>query len=199
MQKGERTRQHILEQAAQVFILKGYHATSYSDLTAATGLEKGGIYNHFGSKDELVVEAFTYWGELVRQRAREFLRDQPHTLDRLRGVIAVYHSLIDRPILSSGCFIMNLAIEADDTHPVLREKAQQAMTEWREYIVRTVQKGIERQEIRADVDADRLATLILSMMEGAIMMSKLYGDSTHIQRAAEHLWHYVDTLTPEQA
>lgn len=194
MQKGERTRQHILEQAAQVFSLRGFHATSFGDLTAATGLEKGGIYNHFGSKEQLALEVFDYWMELVRQRNREILRDQTNTLDRLRGVVAIFHSLIEKPILDGGCMILNTAVEADDTHPVLREKAQTAMNEWRSYITRTVQKGIERQEIQPDVDGEALATLILSMMEGAIMMSKLYGDSTHSKRAADHLAAYLDTL-----
>lgn len=194
MQKGERTRQHILEQAAQVFSLRGYHATSYSDLTAATGLEKGGIYNHFGSKDQLALEAFDYSMDLVRQRSREILRGRQHTLDRLRGVVEIFYSLIEHPILGGGCLILNTAVEADDTHPALREKAQTAMNEWRSYISQTVQKGIERKEIRPNVDGESLATLILSTMEGAIMMSKLYGDSTHIQRTAEFLWQYLDTL-----
>lgn len=194
MQKGERTRQRILEQAAQVFSLRGYFATSFSDLIEATGLEKGGIYNHFGSKDELALAVFDYSVEQVRQRSREILVNQPHTLDRLRGVVQVFRSLIDYPILAGGCPVLNTAVEADDTHPVLRERAQNAMEEWRSYIIRTVRKGIERKEIRAGVAGDTLATVMLATLEGAVMMTKLYGDTSHMERAADFLLTYLDTL-----
>lgn len=198
MQKGERTRQYILEQAAQVFSLRGYHATSFSDLIEATGLEKGGIYNHFGSKDQLALAAFDYSIEMVRQRSRDILVNQPNTLDRLRGVVEVFRSLIDWPILPGGCPVLNTAVEADDTHPALRERAQQAMTEWHSYITRTVHKGVERHEIRAGVDGDALGTFMLSTLEGAVMMSKLYGDSVHMERAATFMLAYLDTLAYEE-
>src|SRR5436190_4666477 len=45
--KGELTRRRIVERAAPVFNQRGYAGTSLSELVAATGLEKGGIYNHF--------------------------------------------------------------------------------------------------------------------------------------------------------
>jgi len=46
--KGERTRQRIVELAAPVFNRQGYVGASLRNLIEATGLEKGGIYNHFG-------------------------------------------------------------------------------------------------------------------------------------------------------
>ncbi len=53
--KGERTRRRIVESAAAVFNTRGYRGSSMSDLVRETGLEKGGIYNHFGSKEELSI------------------------------------------------------------------------------------------------------------------------------------------------
>ena len=58
--KGERTRQRIVELAAPVFNRQGYAGASLRDLIGATGLEKGGIYNHFGSKEQLALEAYDY-------------------------------------------------------------------------------------------------------------------------------------------
>ena len=55
--KGERTRQHIIETAAPLFNQRGFTGASMADLMEATGLEKGGIYRHCGSKDELAVAA----------------------------------------------------------------------------------------------------------------------------------------------
>ena len=56
MGRGERTREHILEQAAGLFNRKGFAGASMSDVMAATGLQKGGIYRHFESKEALAAE-----------------------------------------------------------------------------------------------------------------------------------------------
>ena len=58
--KGAATRQRIVELAAPVFNRRGYVGASMRDLVDATGLEKGGIYNHFGSKEQLALEAYDH-------------------------------------------------------------------------------------------------------------------------------------------
>ena len=64
MRKGEQTRQEIIRKAAPIFNQRGYHGAALSDLMKATGLEKGGIYRHFDSKEQLAAEAFDYaWRE----------------------------------------------------------------------------------------------------------------------------------------
>jgi TetR/AcrR family transcriptional repressor of nem operon len=60
VRKGEETRQEIIRKAASIFNQKGYSGTAISDLMRATGLEKGGIYRHFDSKQELAVDAFDH-------------------------------------------------------------------------------------------------------------------------------------------
>ena len=56
MTKGQQTRRKIIEAAAPIFNKRGYEGSSLNDLMAATGLKKGGIYRHFSSKEELLVE-----------------------------------------------------------------------------------------------------------------------------------------------
>src|SRR5271170_2332921 len=64
--KGEQTRGDIIRKSAPLFNQRGYEGTSLSDLMEATGLQKGGIYRHFSSKEELATEAFDYsWGKAV--------------------------------------------------------------------------------------------------------------------------------------
>ena len=53
MRKGEQTRQEIIRKAAPIFNQRGYDGAALSDLMRATGLEKGGIYRHFASKQVL--------------------------------------------------------------------------------------------------------------------------------------------------
>ena len=53
MRKGEQTGQEIIRKAAPIFNQKGYDGAALSDPMRATGLEKGGIYGHFGSQQGL--------------------------------------------------------------------------------------------------------------------------------------------------
>jgi TetR/AcrR family transcriptional regulator, transcriptional repressor for nem operon len=194
MRKGERTRQMIVERAAPVFNMHGYFGASMSDLIRETRIGKGGIYNHFESKEALAVEAFEFAVELVRERFRKALSGQERAADRLMAIIAVFRSVIDDPPLPGGCPVLNTAIEADDTNPPLRDRARQVMDEWQELIIRVVRKGIRMGELRPEIDPEALATVVTATLEGAVMLSKLYGDPIHMRRAVDHLTVYVRSL-----
>jgi TetR/AcrR family transcriptional regulator, transcriptional repressor for nem operon len=195
MRKGEQTRQMIVERAAQVFSVQGFYGASMSDLIRATRVGKGGIYNHFESKEALALEAFDFAVELVRERFRAALAGHQRAPERLLAIVGVFRSLIDDPLLPGGCLVLNTAVEADDTNPALRDRARQTMTEWQQLIVRVANKGIRLGELRSETDPDVLATLITATLEGAVMLSKLYGDPVHMYRAVEHLTAYVQSLT----
>jgi AcrR family transcriptional regulator len=69
MSKGDQTREKIIAKAAELFNQRGLEGTSMADLMEATGLEKGGIYRHFPSKEAVAAEAFDYaWVRLLRHR-----------------------------------------------------------------------------------------------------------------------------------
>lgn len=192
MTKGEETRQMILHRSAEVFNRKGYYGASMADIIQATGLEKGGIYNHFGSKDDLALAAFDYAVDLVRQEFQLALKDKRDAIERLQAIVGVYRAIPGGSPVAGGCPVLNTAVESDDTHPVLRDHARRAMDEWREFIRRVVNKGIERGQVRPDVQADDLATLLIATLEGAIMLTKLYDDNAHMNRAVEYLEQHLE-------
>ena len=194
MSKGEQTRTMILERTAQLFSCKGYFGASLSDIMEATGLEKGGIYNHFMSKEQLALEAFDYAFEMVQQQVRLALTGKKHAIERLIAYTTVFQQLVDNELLSGGCPVLNTAIEADDAHIGLRDRARNAMSIWRASIAHIVAKGIERQEIRANVDIEAFTTVFIATLEGAVMLSKLYEDTIYMQHAVEHLTWYIDIM-----
>jgi TetR/AcrR family transcriptional regulator, transcriptional repressor for nem operon len=190
--KGDDTRQMILARSAEVFNRKGYSGASMADIMQATGLEKGGIYRHFDSKDDLALEAFDYAVSLVQQEFHTALKDKRDAIERLYAIVGVYRAMPDGLPVAGGCPVLNTAIEADDTHPVLRDHARRAMDEWREFVVRVTSKGIERGQVRPEVKPDELATFLIATLEGAIMLSKLYNDTTHMNRAVQYLETYLE-------
>jgi TetR/AcrR family transcriptional repressor of nem operon len=191
--KGEDTRRMILQRSAEVFNRKGYYGASMADIMEATGMEKGGIYRHFDSKDDLALEAFDFAVSLVQQEFVTALKDKRNAIDRLRAIVDVYRAMPEGMPLAGGCPVLNTAIESDDTHPVLRDHARRAMDEWREFVVRVTSKGIERGQVRPEVHPDELATFIIATLEGAIMLTKLYDDTIHMNRAVEYLEKYLQS------
>jgi TetR/AcrR family transcriptional regulator, transcriptional repressor for nem operon len=188
--KGERTKQQIIEQVAPLFNAQGYFGTSLSDVLEVTGLPKGTIYRYFESKDDLALAAFDFAYARLREKFAKAIRENKNTVKRLLAIITEYSALLDDPYLYGGCPIFNTAVEGDDAHPVLLERARQAMDEWRNMIHITIRKGKERKEMK-QINEDEVASVLISAIEGAIVMAKLYKDKKHIRRTVEHLKNYV--------
>ena len=191
MSKARETKARIIHQAAELFNLKGYAGSSITDIMQATGLKKGGIYNHFKSKDELAIAAFDYSVSLLNQRVWSAVKTKRNAIERLEAMFLSYLSYIDDPPLIGGCPILNTAIETDDTNSPLRARALTAINSWRGLIVRIIEKGIKKGEVRSTVEADTVATIIICNIEGAMMMSKLDRNPVHLKRIVAHLQNYI--------
>lgn len=194
MSKAEATKAKIVRQAAELFNQKGYAGSSITDIMQATGLKKGGIYNHFSSKEELALEAFDYARAKMSQKIWQSVRNKTNAVERLRAMVSSYLDYLDNPPIAGGCPILNTAIETDDLNSPLRDRALQALNSWRSLIVRIVAKGIKKGEVRSQVEPDVVATVIISTLEGAIMMSKLERDGVHVVRVVDYLNNYLDDL-----
>lgn len=192
MRNGEQTRENIVREAAALFNRQGYAGASMSDIMTATGLRKGGIYRHFESKEALALEAFDYAVDAMGRRFAEAVGTSAHAVDRLRAVVGVFAALPEDPPVPGGCPMMNAMIDSDDGNPRLRDRARRAMDGLRGLIVRLVERGIERGEVRPGTDGDALATVLVATMEGAVALSQAYGDPAHVRRAREHLERYLD-------
>ena len=191
--KGEQTREMIIRQAAVVFNQRGFFGTSISDIMQETGLEKGGIYNHFkAGKEELALAAFDYAVAHINLKLEAALRDKPHAIERLLAFAAVLESAFDDPELPGGCPILNTAIESDDAHPALRARTEQAMSNLIASLQRIIDKGITRGEIRNEVHSQEVAVVFISTMEGALMLSRLYNERQHITYALRHIEQFIE-------
>jgi AcrR family transcriptional regulator len=194
--KGAATKQRIVELAAPVFNQRGYVGASMRDLVDATGLEKGGIYNHFGSKEQLALDAYDYAMNLVEAELAASQHDDDDAIERLRAMIRTFATTARVPVVAGGCPILNTAIEADDTNPALKARARHSMTLWHRLIGRIVKDGKAAGTVRADVDPYDLASLLTASLEGGVMLSRLYDDGTHMDRVIAHLIAHVDSLRP---
>jgi AcrR family transcriptional regulator len=190
--KGERTRRRIVERAAVLFNTRGVAGASMADISDAAGLEKGGVYNHFASKDELALAAFDYAADIVLDRIETSTAATSGGWERLMAVVDVYRNVVEKPPLAGGCPLLNTAIEADDTSPALRARARSAFARWRAAIVDAVDEAAAAGDIRA-CNAEAVASMTIASIEGGVMLAKLYRDGAHIHRVADELVRYLET------
>lgn len=195
MSKAERTRQFIIEKTAPIFNTKGYAGTSIADLTDATGLTKGSIYGNFENKDEVALAAFDYNLGQVQRIIRTEIDKQTTVREKLLVFVRVYDNFLEYPFPPGGCPILNTAIEADDTHPLLRKKAADAITTWQQRIMLLITEGIENQEFRSDVNPEQVALTIIAMIEGAIMITKLTGKTNFRKSILQSVEKLIEELT----
>ena len=192
--RGEQTRERIVASSAPLFNQLGYAGASMSDIMAATGLEKGGIYRHFASKDDLALAAFDHAVEVHAGRLAR-AADVPGTaVDRLLALVAIFQSLAESPPIPGGCPLLNTAVESDDAHPALRERTRRAMDRLRAFVRRLARAGVEAGELRAGTDPEAVASIIIATVEGGQMLTRLYGDTGHSARLTAHLSDYVRSL-----
>jgi TetR/AcrR family transcriptional repressor of nem operon len=191
MTKGEQTRQRLVAEAAGLFNRHGYEGSSMQDIMQATGLKKGGIYRHFGTKEELAQEAFDYaWRETIEARLKN-LDSVTNSVDRLKQFVANFVEV--RSPVAGGCPLLNTAVEVDDGNAVLRKRALVALRAWRNTLAAIVRKGIDRHEITKETQPETVATIVIASLEGALMMSRLERNADHLLTVQNHLNAYLET------
>lgn len=192
--KAERTRQYIIEKAAPVFNTKGYAGTSMHDLMDATQLTKGSIYGNFKNKDEVALEAFDYNFGRVITYIKNQMRMRDNVIDKLMVYPEMYQNFLELPFLKAGCPVLNTSTEADDTHPMLREKASNALKLWKTSIEKLITQGIHEQEIKEGTDGAAFAAVLMSLIEGAVMQAKVTGRTTELKAAMQFLARCIEDL-----
>lgn len=180
MNKSERTRQDIIEKTAVLFNEQGFAGTSYKDLVNATGLSKGCIYGHFESKDEIALAVFDFNIAKLTNHFGEKISGLQNSIDRLLVYPTTLRNFLTLPAWQGGCPIVNTSSEADDTHPLLKDKASKALISWQKKIEHEIVRGIERGEIKSTTDVTEMAVVIVLMIEGAVMQTKVTGRLTEL-------------------
>src|SRR6266536_5742405 len=145
-QKGAATRDQILDAAARLIHLQGYHCTSLDDVLRESGVGKGNFYYYFRSKEDL--------GYAIIDRVIQgFIERTLHPIfaDTSGDPIAQVHAFLDRVLDSQrqrncvgGCPMGNLASELSDVHEGFRQRLAAIFAEWRRTLIEALARGNER-------------------------------------------------------
>lgn len=154
--KGEAKRQEILEAALEIFAAEGYRGTSLRKVAARCGLSLAGVMHYFASKEDLLVQVLRRRDEVERARQAGLSGPDP-ALDVLRegmrtpGLVELFVSLA--------------ATAGDPEHPA-HEFYPPRYVELRERLTAQVALAMEEGRMSSALPADRVAVLLLSVVDG---------------------------------
>jgi AcrR family transcriptional regulator len=186
MRKGEATRKRILVRTADLLNMQGYRGTPISEIMRVSGLQKGGIYRHFQSRDALTLEAFEFAVTRVQNRFLQAIEGRQTAKDKLFAIFEVVRRARREEAFHGGCPVMNLAVESDDADPKLRGAARRAMRQVIGLFEQIIMEGIKQGEF-PEGDARAQAMMLVASMEGAILLANLYKDGTCAEAVLDHL------------
>ena len=137
-------REEILAAAAQIFRDKGYHATSMQDIAEAVHLQKGSLYHHIRSKEEILASLLDRALDLLILSMQEVMASPLSVEEKLRSAMRMYadniavHSDLAAVLLLE---YRNLSPRLRARHMGCRDRFEAL---WRELIRQGMQQGVFR-------------------------------------------------------
>jgi AcrR family transcriptional regulator len=180
--RGDATRQRILDVAAAHFMERGFAGTSLNDVIKESGLTKGGFYFHFASKAELAIEALDAiragWHGAILQGAGY----HPRAVDQIVAIVrAAASSKLTNP---SGTAIGHLCEEIAN-FPGVAERLK-PFDAWFTMIADLLRRAQEQGDMDPSVDPDEAAQFAVLSYLGYDQLADVSGDPGLVERLADH-------------
>jgi TetR/AcrR family transcriptional repressor of nem operon len=194
MAKASGTRDRLIESARYLFWERGFAATSMADLLNHAGVNSGSFYHFFESKEALLRAVLdTYLAALRPMVVDPAFAQTEEPVARIFAILAGYRERILQTDCQYGCPLGRLALEIDPenrpAHKLIAENFQGWITAVRECIEQlpTVPGG--------GTDPEALATYVLAVMEGGVMLSRSYRSVEPFDRTVAQLREHFRLLT----
>ena len=183
MNKGQQTREAILNGAAKLASRVGLEALSIGALANNLGMSKSGLFAHFGSKEELQLATL----HTARQRYEDtvFLpaMNAPRGLPRLRSFFDNWLTWLQDSGLPGGCVLLGAVAEYDDRPGPLKDMLAASFKELRGAVVKAVRIAMDEGHLRDDTDPWQFSFELFGIVLAASHDWRLHKDTRSIQFA----------------
>ena len=170
--KGEETKRKIVRTARRLFRQQGYGNTTIDDICREAEVKRGNLYFHFKSKQELALEAINDLTDRQIPFFRELSEDEKDPARRIElmidGIVNYYRARGEK----GNCLFGNIAQELADSDRILAEAAGRFFREWIDLLQQLFEEAKAQGILETGTDARALSHLIVSSVEGAIILYK---------------------------
>ncbi|MCI4674069.1 TetR/AcrR family transcriptional regulator [Candidatus Mycolicibacterium alkanivorans] len=181
------TRQQMIDTGVRLFQRGGYYATTWRGLVEEAGAPWGSINHHFpGGKQELAIEAIRVGAAAVDALIEHCFSANQDPADAVANWFALSADLMVATDYTTGCPVATVALEMVATPGPVRDETTHAFDRW--------QATLARQFATADrADADALATAVLALLEGALLLARARQDREPLTIAGTQARRLIDT------
>jgi AcrR family transcriptional regulator len=150
-------RREVTREAAKLFAQKGYHGTSIGDIAEALGVQKGSLYAHIASKEDLLYETMREGAEAFHAALDAIPDDAPAT-EKIRLALRGHLRVVAEQLDVATVFVQEWRyLEGERREEIVAERRR-----YEERIRELFREGRELSELRADLDEGAAALLLLS-------------------------------------
>jgi len=189
----------LLEAAFNEIYEYGFQAASLSRILQNTGVTKGALYHHFGSKTEL---GYAVVEEIIATSIEQFwIKPLRSSADPIETFTQLMHKAAEETgteMLRLGCPLNNLAQEMSPIDDGFRERLEQIYSSWREAIASALRTAQKRGQVRKDVELEQTAVFVLAALEGCVGSAKAAQSMEMLYACGNGLIHYLNGLRTEQ-
>ncbi|MET9174257.1 MULTISPECIES: TetR/AcrR family transcriptional regulator [Streptomyces] len=187
-QRGPRER--MVFSAAQLIRRDGVKATGMREVAAHAGAPRGSLQHYFpGGKEQLVGEAVAWAGRYAGNRIARFVEGlaEPLPSALFAAMVAQWTDEYDRDGFAAGCPVAAATVDCASLGGTTREAVAAAFTTWRTPLA----EALARMGVPAD-RATALATLMISTLEGAILLARAEQDVRPLTTVVRELGPLLD-------
>lgn len=178
----KRTREDILKSVFDTVHTRGLTGTGLNELFRVSGASSGSFYNYFRSKQELGHALIDFeWSQLQTNILVPALQQGNNARDRILWIIDRLEAKQIESPQCSGCILGNFIVDLAEQDPSFRTHLQEIFALWQNAIADLIREG--PNEFKPDVEPNLLAEAIITSLEGAMLMGKLYRTPERISRS----------------
>ncbi|WP_042421429.1 TetR/AcrR family transcriptional regulator [Comamonas granuli] len=155
LQKGQQTKQAIIEAALGLATHIGLEGLSIGALADVMGMSKSGVFAHFGSREELQVSVIREYHHCFEQEVFYPAMSEPRGIPRLRALFGNWMKRTSVEI-DSGCIYISGAVEFDERTGPVRDALAQSVLTWLAAMRRAITQAKELGQLQAQVDEDQI-------------------------------------------
>ena len=150
-------RSELTRQAARLFAERGYHGTSIGDLAQAMGVQKGSLYAHISSKQDLLYETMAE-GARAFHAGLDAIPDELPATEKIRLALRSHLRVVAEQLDVATVFVQEWRyLEGERRDEIVAERRR-----YEERIRALFREGRDLGELRSDLDDATAALLVLS-------------------------------------
>ncbi len=163
--KLEFDREVVLEKAMDLFWDKGYNATGLNELLQHMGIQRQSLYNAFGNKHNLFLEAVRQYGNKVIRKVEERLDAPGSPVENITNFLKYIASEASKPDYR-GCFVANVIAEMGPHDKAIEEAAGMLARRVEQAFERAIERAIAQDELPPDTNPREIARFLYNIILG---------------------------------